>query len=1003
MKRKTKRIAILAILLLLMLPVVLTKADSNQTQNTGFASPTWHNATPANNTGVAYSPGYSHLFSVDWADAINVSITHNFTGEHETHKLESQNSAYKYATELPAGTYSWKMSAEGNNGSMNQTPLYTYKVTKAIPAIFLYLNSEASNITITQDDHVNITAILEDGTGNISLTTPENEYTGKNISVSKQFTEPGHYNITLSYEATQNYTHRKITRTIIVEEKQEGEYGLLAPITDLGLGDEMEYLIKAPSPSDVTIKISRKTKFGDTYWLELIETINLENKTFPALMKNTNTKKAGEYVIEAEFHSMNKSAEVEYIVKNTLSIEIQGDTKVKRGTKTSIEATATNGISPYQYTWTLSNGTKINNRKLEVTYNSQGSYNTKLEVKDSEGNAQEQTIIIDVRNYYDLTVEVRNQDNQALKDARVTITDTSQEKWTGSDGKATFNLPSDEYRIRASLSGYASRNVDIDLDENKAITITLDKQESTSSSAASSKIQLESPENNAQVSGEETEFRAALTLGLQATCRLFIAEKESQWFVQVAEKQSTGSETISFTEKLDEGDYKWKVECTSNNENHESSIREFSVSRTAQTTTATAFDSSVIDAGELRQKLDDASDNLNSLGLEAIKAAEALRLREIIDRSMRDYERVLRDINSMQFRRDLTDAQRQEKLSEYRDIVSEIERSTPINLEVISSEEFINFPDRDDLRDIAESYKQERNLQGHLDIRELESLQGKIMVRTSVFHAKITLISGDAKEVTVIDKAVEYTGETSRNQFLIERVPSTFSEGLEILPDHDIITRNELIRFDKIERITYYANGHQSIEEAKSAYTLIISESAFKSTRTANPLTGYITFSSLDMDSTTWLVILLLLILIAYILYALDLFEKIKGFAALLWKDKKSKEIMLLVNDAKDYLETENIERATLIYKQVKMLYEKAPKPVKNNVYEESVSLANALNEKYISKLITGIHDAIKKKENASAVKLYNTAIEAYNALGEESKKSFREQMLALQKQLKNG
>ncbi len=1002
MKTGTKTTMVLiAITMLILAPAVITKADSNQTQNTGFASPTWHNATPANNTGVAYSPGYHHAFSVDWADAVNVSITQNFTGTQETTLLEGTNNTYKYETGLSAGTYTWKMTAEGLNKTKNKTPEFVYTVEKAKPAIALLLNNETNNITIKQGDHVNITGTLEEGETNLTLKISGKQYNGKNITLTKEFNETGEYNVTLQHNETQNYTQRKTTKTIIVEEKPGEEYELLTNKHNYKLGEEMEYLVRAPSPSNVTIEISRKTKFGDSYWHELIDTKTLENKTFPALLTNKNTKKPGEYIIEAILHAVNQTLTLEYNVTNSMEIEVKGKKDLETGEETSIKATAKGGISPYEYEWDFE-GTKTKDSKLETEIDEPGTYDVTVKATDSEGNEKEKTITILVEDYHDLTVEVTDSNGNALEEARILITDTGDEDWTASNGRASFRLPSEEYRVRATKQGYHSSTKNIDLDEDKSITIELEeREETTTTTTGSDKISLITPENNAELPPTETMFEASVDLD-SASCKLFVAEQGSQWFAQIAEKQISEEREISFTENLDEGTYQWKIECETESESYESSTRTFTIGEETAQVTTTTIDESVIDAGDLRQKLEDASDNIASLELDDRKAADALGAEDTIRRSLRDYERILRDINSMQFRRDLTEEQRQERLSRFREEIREIEKITPISIEVRDSEEFINFPDTESLRSIAETYQEERNIQGHLDMSELESLQGRIQIRTTASQAKITFINGDEKEITLVYKLVEYTGETTRNQFLIEKIPGELSGNLEVLSEHESIKRNELLRLDKLNEITYYSEGYKDLEAAKQAYTVLITESVYRSTRTSNPITGNITLSNLDMDTTTWLVILLVVLLLAYIAYAFDLIEKTRNFNSSMFSDKKYKEMIMLVNDAKDYLETGNIERATLIYKDVKLQYENLPKTLKNKVYPEAIALADTMNEKYLSGLITQIHEKAKNNKG-EAVRLYNKSLEAYKKLSQEAQASFRDQMLQLRSQLKNG
>jgi len=108
----------------------------------------------------------------------------------------------------------------------------------------------------------------------------------------------------------------------------------------------------------------------------------------------------------------------------------------------------------------------------------------------------------------------------------------------------------------------------------------------------------------------------------------------------------------------------------------------------------------------------------------------------------------------------------------------------------------------------------------------------------------------------------------------------------------------------------------------------------------------------------------------------------------------------MLINDAKDYLDAENIERSNLIYKEIKILYEQTNKKVKNEIYEEAITLTKILNEKYIEHLIKKIQEEMNNDEIQNAIKTYNKLIDIYSKLEPEQQREQREKTIKLNKEL---
>jgi hypothetical protein len=687
-----------------------------------------------------------------------------------------------------------------------------------------------------------------------------------------------------------------------------------------------------------------------------------------------------------------------------MTLDVTGKLDLKINEETTLKATSNGGISPYTYTWTFPDSTTKTGPEQKIKYSTAGSRDIKVSAKDKEGNIKENTIKLDVNEYYDLTIEVRTEDNQVLQGAIVTV--NSETKATDNTGKVTFNLPKKEYVITVSAQNYITKTETVDLDKATSLTIKLNNRQTqtttTQTNTASDNIKLLNPTNNARLTNADVNFEAELSLQKTSTCKLFITDKNSQWFVEFARKENVNSEKITFSEKLDIGEYKWKISCENSNKTEESKIRELSIATTQLSTTAVE---DTIDAGELRRKIETAHENLDKLDMTSRRVADAINLQETLRISLRDYERILRDINSLAMRRDLVEVQKEDKLAEYKEAAKTLEETTPLDIEVHESQEFIAFPDEETLENIANIYGAERNLQGKLDIKDVEQMQNLIRVRTFTALVTITYLNGEREDITLVHKTTEYTGETTRNHFLLESIPTSSNTNLDIKQVHDVLIKNELIRFEKPEVITYTINGHKELEDIKNHHTILLSEAAFKAGSSGTGLssiTGRITLTGSDLTSTKGLVIIIIILLLAYLAFLFDLKDKVVVLVSSFGKDKKLKELSDLIDDAKDYLSTNNLNRANLIYKEIRMLYEKSPVNVKNQIYDDVINLINVLNEAYLSYLVDKTFDELKNNNKKESIKLYNKLTDVYNKSNVEIQKLFREKIMKIHQELKN-
>ena len=208
--------------------------NASQNYSSSFAT-WWLNVsdrlppTPSNSTEypadpATYSPAQFFQFNVSWNDNYamkNVLIEHNFTGTLINYSATgNETSMYFYnRTGLKAAVYVWRMIANDTHGNRNMTDQYTYTVGRNYSLVNLSVNGTEGNYSINVTQSVNLTGILTVGEAG-SLTLYENgAQIGQGdspLEVLRQYSSPGMFNLTLVYNATENYTMNHSTRWINV-------------------------------------------------------------------------------------------------------------------------------------------------------------------------------------------------------------------------------------------------------------------------------------------------------------------------------------------------------------------------------------------------------------------------------------------------------------------------------------------------------------------------------------------------------------------------------------------------------------------------------------------------------------------------------------------------------------------------------------------------------------------------------------------------------------------
>lgn len=970
--------------------------NSNQSEEFSFTTleeknpPMWHNIsiTPASNS--TYNNTEIITVNVTWTTLMGVDkalIYHNFTGNDSVAEMTAlEENVFTFNISKPsAGNYYWFLIANDTINRTNQTEAYNYSINKSQPELKLLLNSTENNLTIYEFDSVNISGILQTTQGVIELLINDTPIMSSSSGLEKInfFNSPGLFFITLKYNETENYTQKEIHKQIEVKPltlnvtPNQKEYGLGA------LGG---YIVTFPQGATVNLEICGPKPTSGSGFIECFNQPTLTGFSSPYAQTHSLTKKPGEYVINAQTNHKGVTLSVVsgYNVSNTLTLSINGDSDFLTGEEIDLRVSGSGGIAPYTYEWKLPNSSIITDNEIEIAYPTAGTYSINVTVKDSEDNKNSQIYKVKVEKANTVRLEIFDRvAKKAVQEANVDI--DGQDKWTDSAGIVIYKIKNGEYVVDINAEGYQRLRQTLNVDGDKSIRYELDEADETqlTTNADGVKITMGYPIEGAKLASSNVQFDAFIETNTNIDCSLYLSAKGDSWSKEIKSYKLSSSSGITHNQDVDAGTiYNWKIECKTGSNTYTSITRTFTVGDEEG-----SYDPEIVNAGEIRQKLEQAQDNLEKLDAETTRIAEVLNLRTKTELAIKEYDRIIRDINNIKYRRDLSDADQEAKKEEYKDKLLAIEEEIPLNIVVDGSNKFVYYPTMEELMVVADEYAVEKQITSKINEREFEDLQNKILINTVVSHVELTMIDGSSKKITLIEKQISYTDEIDSKAFIIEYVPkdivSTASEIMFVNKEVEIIKEDPILKFSKDTNVVYYVEGIKEFDLVKSSYTILLSDAIFKGNK-ANKLTGAVALRDIDFSSPLSIIVLLSIIIVVYISYAFEVPEKVYSVVTSLSKKKTIDHFFKLIEDSKDYLKVNDVGRANLVFKEIKLMYEKSNDEIKLQVYEDAINLLDYINSTYFEITLEDVQR--KKATNTVSSQNINLLLFAYHELNEKDK-----------------
>ena len=223
-------------------------ASSNYTLLVDTIPPSYSNPSSTPITPATYNPAATYKFNITWIDGNAVDkvlFESNFSG------VMQNVTAYNLGggiytvniTGVNAGNYAYRWNANDTLNNMNTTQYYGYTVQQTTPTLSLMLNFTSANISINEGSAINITAAsTTPASGYIELyignsTTAAMINSGASpISNNTLFANPGLYNVSVHYPATQNYAEGYKNYYLNVNDTTPPNITLLYPANNATVG-----------------------------------------------------------------------------------------------------------------------------------------------------------------------------------------------------------------------------------------------------------------------------------------------------------------------------------------------------------------------------------------------------------------------------------------------------------------------------------------------------------------------------------------------------------------------------------------------------------------------------------------------------------------------------------------------------------------------------------------------------------------------------------------------
>ncbi len=876
----------------------------------------------------------------------------------------------------PAGKYNWSVLCSNENES-EQSDTQSFVMDKQAPEVNLNependttLESGNFSFSATDDHSNNMTCQIEiDGETRKNITAYHNTLAREEITGLADG-----WSVSCTDRAGNNGTSEKR----VFQNQVEREYKIELNKQEFSPGERPKLEINAPTGTNLTLEVCPE---GDGF-VECFSAITLKEKEYPVEEVLPKANKSGKYIVDAyfAFRDDRVNRKVNYTVLNTLEVSIEGNTDLKTGEQTTLEGKARGGTGALTYKWNTHNGNTKNGKKLKLNFSSQGEYEETLTVEDQAGNSAQTSTKVTVQKAYEITVKVRDKNDNALEAALVEI--GQEEAETGSEGTASLKVRKGDQDMSVFMKGYELHESQVNVNKKKTLTIRLEKKKKTNKTFSIKRV---GPDDGQKGKAGKVTFQFKASGVQGAACRLLTRQNGS--FRKRVERNISKDTKYNFRTKLGPGSYDWKVTCEQGGKEVSTEIATLKLTSEKQKQVQTTESSpSEFDKKKYVQKLENVLNNYASMSTREKRIAEKLGYQEDVKDALTHVKRAQRDIHDLQFRTDLSDKEKDQKRKQIRENAIRDFRNAVQNVNIKDSKSFVAYPKKEALGYVLNQTF--NNLQQAEQTKEaVMKLQGKMVVSAKTVTLDLEKVSGEKQTVTAVIKEIK-TKNITGESYLVEHIPKELAENLSqitFLEDYEVIANDPVVRFPMQDEIVYYIHGKRELEDTKQINTWMLQEHLQLE---LDEITGSATMmSNVEFNLKTFLITLVVFLLMIYGFSVTGLWSDVLSAVSTSGSEEELRNIRELVNDALTRIDEGDFHEASLIYREVRLTFKELPAQVQKQVYDEVIDLINKIDIAYSRQVSEKIEESLEKDDHKTAQELYKKLKGTYEKLDKEYQK----------------
>lgn len=902
-----------------------------------------------------------------------------------------------YMQDLLIGEYLWNVSCASPNGTQDSATS-----TFSITTLPLTLNATAMPQSGIAPLTVNFLATAYGGIPQYFFIWNFGDGVFSTFSnMSYTYQNNGTYNATLQVKDGANQT---VEQFFIIDVQRPRNFtssvGMDKP--EYIVGENAHISIDAPLNSTVQLRFLKSGLQVDS--MDFMHSVPNSDYIY-LLYSPYPVSSPGNYTLKAYVTSdgVTNNHSIDFRLKNLdtllpLAANIIVDsTNVDAGDDISLRSSVSGGIPPYRYEWDTNNDGSIDSTNVDATARfGIGNYTVKLTVKDSNNTQSLKTITINSKEpTYRVIVTVSDSySNQLIENADVTFAGSA--KNTGTTGSVEYSLKGGNYTLKISKTDYYQYQQSFELKDDLSLSIRLNSTIPPPITGIFT-VDFLNPSSNA---GTNLGVKYKVN-GMNPDCTLYI--KEGGWWASKGELSGAGEK--EFTLGMEPGSYDYKIECTDNGTSISTEVRTVKISEDIIQTQAASNPGSseganLSDVEMITNWIDEMMVTIENLGVKEKEAADAMNLGSALQEKRKEAQRIGRDIADLKY---LTGSESQIE-DRRRDIYAKLRTlkgEIPNNIELLDDSEFVKYPREEDIRAL---FSELGRANDSASIENALRIQNKLSISTEVKKIMISYYYADRKNVFVVQKKLEKK-EDLENYTLIEVIPKSLSKSTK---EMTFITPYTLVKEDPIvevspsenDNIAYYFESQADIKESEKIMSILIEKNRIQSKK--SNFAGLTGFSirklvPIKIEDTTLLleVIAIIVLLMAYTFYNYS--DEIKSMLHIDSHDAKKMEYLRkLRGDIMQNIESNNLERAYLIYEEMKLMYKSLSPQDKGIVFEEISKIAHEINTRHALSLIDESFDLLRAGAKEKAALNYGQVQQIYNSLPETYKQLLQEKSVHL-------